>query len=128
MAVALPIRLNGVIFSGSPGNLAAPCAPIAIEPIIDKLGTLVKGIDGTRNWFSYGGTERGWTIRWEDAPEATRDTLEAIYLLTSAFTYRDEHGDAYTVQTESGGWTESTGAIDASGNVFYSITLQIWKA
>jgi hypothetical protein len=127
MAAALPIRLNGIIFSGSPGNLAAPCAPIAIEPILDKVGTLIKGRDGTRNWMQRG-TERGWTIRWEDAPVATRDTLEAIYLLTATFTYRDEHGDAYTVQTEGGGWTESTGSIDASGNVFYAITLQIWKA
>ena len=31
MAAALPIRLNGVIFSGSPTNLAAPCAPLSIE-------------------------------------------------------------------------------------------------
>ena len=127
MAAAQPIRLNGVIFSGSPSNLAAPCAPLSIEPILDKVGTLIKGRDGTRNWMHRGVT-RGWTLRWEDAPEATRDSLEAIYLLTTPFPYRDEHGDAYTVQTEEGGWTEATGTIDGGGTVYYTITLQIWNA
>jgi hypothetical protein len=127
MAAALPIRLNGAIFDDTPADLSAMCAPISIDPIIDKIGTLVKGKDGTRNWM-HRAHERGWNIHWEDAPDATRAALETIYQLTTTFTYRDEHGTSYTVQCEEGGWQCSTGTIGGDGEVYYSITLTIWKA
>ncbi len=127
MAAALPIRLNAVIFSGSPSNTATPCAPISIQEAIKKIGTLIIGLDGTRNWM-HRGVKSGWAIRWEDAPEATRAAIKTIFLLTSTFTYRDETGIAYTVQCDEDDFTSETGTIAPDGTVYYSITLQIWQA
>ena len=123
---AVPIRLNGTIYSGTAVDLAAPCAPVSIEPTLSKIGTLIKGKDGTRNWM-HRGHKRGWVIRWEDAPAATLAALETIYQLTTTFIYRDETGTSYTVQCDEDSLTASTGTIDMNENVYYTITLTIWQ-
>jgi hypothetical protein len=126
MAAALPIRLNGVIFSGSPSNTATPCAPIGIQEAIKKIGTLIIGRDGTRNWM-HRSVKTGWAIRWEDAPEATKAAIKTIFLLSTTFTYRDETGTAYTVQCDEDDLTSDVSTI-GENETYYSITLQIWQA
>jgi hypothetical protein len=127
MAAALPIRLNGVIFSGSPSNTASPCAPIGIQEAIKKIGTLITGRDGTRNWMQRA-TKTGWSIRWEDAPAATKAAIKTIFLLNTTFIYRDEAGVSYTVQCDEDDMTSDVSTIASDGTVYYSITLQIWQA
>lgn len=124
--MAVPIRLNGVIFSGSPSDLSAPCAPKGVEHTRKKIGPTVEGIDGTANYF-HRAHKRGWVIAWEDAPMATVTEVETIFLLTTTFTYRDENGVALTVQCDSrDDMVSSISSISGDGTAYYNITLAIW--
>jgi hypothetical protein len=124
--MADPIRLNGTIFADTPADNSATCAPLSIEPVLMKIGTLIKGRDGTRNWM-HRTHKRGWVIRWEDAPEATLAAIETIYQLTTTFTYRDERGTSYTVQCDEDSLPTPTGTIGVGGDIYYTITLTIWQ-
>jgi len=126
--MASNLVLNGTTYSGTPLTPATPRKPNGIDLEFAKVGTTLIAADGTRRFVARGTTKRTWKITWERAAEATRSALRTLAALTTTWTFVDQLGASYTVQTEQDDYTEDYAATDLAGNLYYDITLTVREA
>lgn len=124
--MASNIVLNGSTYSGTPlsGTLFKP---MAIEEKLNKIGTVIVAEAGNRT-LVYRAVKREWTIHWEKVPETTRAALIALAALSTTFTFADEHGTSYTVQTEPGDHQCKTAFTTPANAIYYDVDLILHEA
>lgn len=107
--------LNGAVFN-----------PSKIETTPEKKGEVKEMIDGTTRFF-YKSTKRKWTITWDKIPDALVQSIRTIYLLTTAFTAKDEWDTSFTVLTLPGAFKHTLDAtsIGLNGTEYFDVTLEI---
>lgn len=125
--MASDLIINGTTYSGTPASPANPYRPMAIEVSVEKIGKVIVAANGNRTWV-HQSIKRTWTISWEKASETTRAALRALHLLTTTFTFTDQFGTSYTVQTEADDLKENTAHSDRANAYFYDLTLIVRQA
>lgn len=115
--------LNGSTYSGNP-NGGTLWRPVSVEETINKIATVIVAESGART-LVYRGVKRTWAIKWEGVPESTRSALAALAALATSFSYTDEHGTAYTVQTETDDYKSETSHTTPANVYYYNVDLTI---
>ena len=118
--------LNGSTYSGTPAG-GTLYRPVKIAETINKIGTVIEAESGARTLVQRG-VKREWAISWEQVPEATRAALATLAGLATTFTFVDEHGTSYTVQTEPGDHKCETDHTDRANVYWYNIELTLHEA
>lgn len=133
--MATNLSMNGVSLNGTPiANLANPKKPNSIDVKLEKIGKVQVMASGSRVWIQRldGSSnpiyKRTWEVSWELANEVTRLFLNNLNKLTTTWTFIDQLGASYTVQTEEGDLEENYVSTDPGGNVYYAMKLTIREA
>lgn len=126
--MASNLVLNGTTYSGTPLTPATPRKPDRISVAVSKIGVTLVAADGKRRFVARGTVKRTWTVEWDGAREATRSALRTLHQLTTTWTFTDELGSSYTVQTEQDDLDESYAFTDPSNNLYYDLKLTIHEA
>jgi hypothetical protein len=121
------IILNGTTYSGTPASPGTPWKISSIQETTRKIGTVNVAADGTRT-FVQRGTKREWALRWDKVPENTRAAVAALAVLASTFTFTDEHGTSYTVQTEEDSYNSATAFTSGANVEYYNLDLTLRQA
>lgn len=122
------LTLNGTAYSGVPTSPATPRKPDRISVAVSKIGVTLVAASGVRRFVSRGTVKRTWTVEWKGAREATRAALRTLHQLTTTWSFTDELGSSYTVQTEQDDLEEAYAFTDPANNYYYDLTLTIREA
>ena len=120
--------LNGTTYSGTPNTPATPRKPDSISVKVGKIGVTLVAANGRRRFVSRGAVKRTWDVEWKGARESTRAALRTLHQLTTTWSFTDELGSSYTVQTEQDDLDESYAFTDPSNNYYYDLKLTIREA
>lgn len=123
--MASNIIINGTTYSGTPLTPATPRKPDKISVSVSKIGVTLVMASGKRRFVSRGTVKRSWDIEWNGAREATRAALRTLHQLTTTFSFTDELGVAYTVQTEQDDLSEAYSYTDPSNNLYYDLKITL---
>ncbi len=121
------LSINAVTFNGTPltGNAAA-WRPTGITAKEQKIGVTLEAANGTRNRVERGANKHVWDVVWEGCNLATMQTVRTIARLATSFTFVDNEGVSFTVQTEdqfAPAWLFD----DAGGASYWSVTLTLYQ-
>lgn len=123
--MASNLVLNGTTYSGTPLTPGTPRKPDSIDLEDEKIGVVLVADNGARRFVLRGTQKKTWTIAWKGAGEATRSALRTLAALTTTWTFVDQLGVSYTVQTEQNDYTENYAFTDPSNNIYYDLTLKV---
>lgn len=133
--MATDLIMNGVTFNGTPiANLSNPRKPSELTVKNVKVGAVHVKADGSRVWIqrldgsSSPINKKVWLVGWPRANELTRDALRTLNELDSTWTFTDQLGASYTVQTEAEDLEEEYAGTGAGGEIWYSMKLTVREA
>lgn len=120
----MAISLNGTTYNGG-ANPLPPDADGGIDLIPRKIGKSFQAANGSRSFVSRSATKREWALKWTNANTTTRTAVLALAVLGSTFTFVDEVGGSYTVQTEEKDCQVGTSFVKSDDSMLYNISLTI---
>lgn len=121
------ISLNGTTYSGTPLSLGAPWKPSKITRRIIKIGTTNIAANGTRT-LVLRGNKSEWDLEWEKVDAITRNAIRTLHALSTTFTFVDEDGASWTVQTEEGDQEDTTAFTSPSNTQYYDTSITLRQA
>jgi hypothetical protein len=121
------ISLNGTTYDGTPAAGSNPWKPASITRRDIKIGVTNVAADGTRT-LVLRGIKREWDIEWEKVNATTRNALRTLHALTTTFTFVDEDGTSWTVQTEEGDHEDSTAYTSGANVQYYDTKITLRQA
>ena len=133
--MASDLIMNGVTYNGTPiANLANPRKPTGLTRKETKIGAALVAASGKRTWVqrvdgaSAPIRKREWEVTWDKGNLTTRNALRTLHALATTWTFVDQDGSSYTVQTEEGDYQEDYVTTDKAGNLYYSLKLTVREA
>jgi hypothetical protein len=133
--MASDLIMNGVTYDGTPSaNPTHPRKPTGLTRKEEKIGRVLVAANGARTWVqrvdgsSNPIRKRTWEIAWDKANETTRAALRTLNALATTWTFVDQLGTSYTVQTEAEDYEEEYAMTDSANNLYYRCKLTVREA
>ena len=122
--MASDLVLNGTTYDGTPATSGHKWKPTKITFKDPKVGVVLEAASGKRRYV-HRGLKRTWEITWDIADASTRGAVRTLAALTTTWSFTDQLGVSYTVQTEPGDYSEEYKRTDPSGNLYYALKLTV---
>ena len=119
--------MPAIILNGNTYDNTTYARPISVTEKLIKVGPSIVAANGART-FVHRATKREWQIEWGGVLDATRGTVASTHALSTTWTFVDEHGTSYTVQTEEGDYESTTAFADHAGTQYYDVSLTLREA
>ena|SRR5205085_10012034 len=126
--MASNLIMNGTTYDGTPISTAHPLKPTTLTVADAKIGKTQIAYNGNRTFIYRGARKKTWTIGWPLANETTRAAVRTLHELTTTWTFVDEHGTSYTVQTEADDLSEDYAMTTPANAILYDVKLTVREA